>query len=48
MSTKAGNILPINLSVMGGEERDTWRGQRGAIRAMAVVPDKYLVGVSMH
>lgn len=43
-----GNILPINLAVKGGEERDTWRGQSGAIRAMAVVPDKYLVSVSMH
>jgi hypothetical protein len=43
-----GNILPINLSVKGGEERDTWRGQSGAIRAMAVVPDKYLVSVSVH
>jgi hypothetical protein len=48
MDEYEGNILPINLSVMGGEERDTLRGQYGPIRAMAVVPDKYLVSVSMH
>jgi hypothetical protein len=43
-----GNILPIGLSNMGGDAFKTWRGHSGAIRSMAVVPDKYLVSVSMH
>jgi hypothetical protein len=43
-----GNILPIGLSTMGGDAFKTWRGHSGAIRSMAVVPDKYLVSISMH
>jgi hypothetical protein len=43
-----GNILQYNLSVMGGDVISSWRGHCGPIRAMAVVPNKYLVSVSMH
>jgi hypothetical protein len=43
-----GNIIPFNLATMGGEELNALRGHSGPIRAMAVVPDKYLVSVSMR
>jgi hypothetical protein len=32
-----GNILPIGLSVMGGDEYKAWRGHSGAVRGMAVL-----------
>lgn len=41
-----GNILPFQLST--GNTMDTWREHTGMIRAMAVVPDRFMLSYSIR
>ena len=40
-----GNILPFDEA--SGEAMETWREHEGIIQAMAVIPDKYVLSLSM-
>ena len=43
-----GNILPFHEYAKNANAMETWRDHYGPIRAMAVVPDKFLLSYSMR